>query len=78
MQFVLFIYYLTSVHCHTVHQLRADWQVAEIIDESQTGKRCGGYVLEEFKYGVVFVRMFFGNEFIVAMEDFNVHLLKWK
>jgi hypothetical protein len=28
-----------------------------------------GCVLEEFKHGVVFVRMLLGNEFIVAMED---------
>jgi hypothetical protein len=26
-------------------------------------------VLEEFKHGVVFVRMLFGNEFIVTTED---------
>jgi hypothetical protein len=34
---------------------------------SQTDKRCGGGVLEEFKHGVVYVRMSFGHEFIVMM-----------
>ena len=40
--------------------------------------RCAGCVLEEFKHGVVFVRMLLGNEFIVAMEDLYIHLLIWK
>ena len=31
-----------------------------------------GCVLEEFKHGVVFVRMLLGNEFIVAMEDLYI------
>jgi hypothetical protein len=35
-------------------------------------------VLEEFKHGVLFIQMLFGNEFIVMMVDLYIHLLIWK
>jgi len=37
-----------------------------------------GCVLEEFKHGIVFIRMLLGNGFIVRKENLYIHLLIWK